>query len=221
MFNRSYITSTDISSNLMSESSYYTQALYISIAIWHSHFTYHILPEEVGLQLNDEKAALAIAAGPDVFTALVDVEFAFNSGASGPAFKSSFSYFTVIWGCTFANNHASRFGAALLLTTNKQGGVLIGNTTMVNNAALRGGAIYGDSMMNIWIRNNSKLINNTAASLGGSIHCDSCLMLRLQQSVVTNSTSGEDGGGIYCDACELVQLTEVQLSNNRYSIDCV
>ena len=133
MFNASSIASSEADTDQIT--SFLSGAWAITIAVWHSRFSYHNLSSQLQLKLVEE-GALVLSPGFHTSAVLVDVLFESNFGNSGPALTTEQSAGTVLWGCTFANNGASRYGAGLFAAKNDVIGYLIGNTTMVNNTAL-------------------------------------------------------------------------------------
>ena len=212
MFNRNRISNTEADTALIND--WLSQSpVQIGIAIWNCSFTNHRLPTLSFSSISE--AALRIDAGVEVSVLLADVLFDNNVGAFGAAFTHTFSFRTIIWNCMFSNNVASHSGAALVAERSRlNGGFLIGNTTMVNNTALRGGAMYGDSTIAFQIV-NSTFAYNTAFALGGALYCDRCRLLRLWKSVVKGNLAAQGGAGIYCDTCLQVSVTDTQLLSNR------
>lgn len=226
MFNRSLIANTEEGTALVIEWMS-SSTFQVTVAIWNSLFTNHfLLDPDLASQYNSTvsgsaTAALSIDAASEAYVLLAGVVFADNYGGSGAAFTQSFGYKTVLWGCTFANNTATRYGAALCALKSKHlGSYLLGNTTLVNNRALRGGAIYGDATMDLRIF-SSLLVNNTASSLGGAMYCDACRLVAVYESIVKDNSAGHEGGGIYCDTCVQVVLIDTLLLSNRWALDNV
>lgn len=217
MFNRSWIANTEADTAHITE--LLSEGLQVSVAIWNCQFTHHRVSTSA-LPRNVATAALSIDAGSTAYVLLAGVLFDQNVGTFGSAFTHSASFKTIVWGCTFSNNHATRFGAALLALRNKPDGrFLLGDTIMVNNTALRGAAMYGDPNMEFQIV-NSHFLDNIAVSHGGAIYCGTCRVLMLSKSVVKGNSAGQDGGGIYCDTCVQVLLEDTQLLSNRCAYAC-
>ena len=96
------------------------------------------------------------------------------------------------------------------------GTLTITNSTLNNNAAEYGGAIYNDYDSTIII-NNSTLNNNTATWNGGAIY-NHYGTLTITNSTLNNNTAEYSGGAIYNDHGTLT-ITNSTLNNNTAKYD--
>ena len=123
-----------------------------------------------------------------------------NRGAQTELGSSLSLYNSVchIHSCEFKNNVASSGGA---IFCDRSSLVFYGISTLTDNHARRGGAIYLDNYVQCLIAQGATVIiaNNTASS-GGGIHLNrhSNISLHTQSMLqVLENTASRDGGGIY------------------------
>ncbi len=69
------------------------------------------------------------------------------------------------------------------------------------------------------MRDGTNMVNNSAVSYGGAIHCVNCQEVTAEfgASLAFNK-AGEAGGACYCDGCVLFQLSNATLRKNRWVI---
>lgn len=67
------------------------------------------------------------------------------------------------------------------------------------------------------LTNGTSMVNNSAVSYGGAIHCVSCQEVTAEVGAfLASNMAGEAGGACYCDGCVLFQLSNATLQNNRW-----
>ena len=163
---------------------------------------------------------LAGGAGLDMkhtqFSVLSNLTFAGNHGLQGSGMHLDSCFATVVWNSTFHNNSATAEGGGIATVSSHGPGLLLGNSTLSNNLAVSGGAVYGDSGASVTISNSTQIVSNQAITDGGAVFCDACNVL----SVVAGSSMGSNqaggvGGGCYCSSCVLLRVQQSYLTNNR------
>lgn len=159
---------------------------------------------------------------------ILDVHFSFMSssiflhkmGKQGSGAILDTCFFSVIWNCSFDSNAAFQQGGAIAAVNscNSNLGLMVANSTLTNNQAVTGGALYGAACASFTISNGSQLIQNQAITDGGGVYCDNCqaLLLQLDSNINANSAGGS-GGAAYCVSCVLFTMTYVSMSTNRCS----
>ena len=149
---------------------------------------------------------------------LVDVHFDDNRAWQGGALLLDSCSAIVIWSTTFTNNVATRGGGAIASVDNAHvGGLFIGNTSIVGNTALTGGAVCGADQASIIIGNGTVFDGNWAAANGGAVACVECASLTVQDQVAMQANIAlAAGGALYADSSTAIQLTATSYYGNWY-----
>ena len=163
-------------------------------------------------------------AGLDIqevlFAVLSSNTFRGNQGRQGSAVHLDTCFASYIWNSTFDNNTATGQGGALAVVNTHTKGLLIANSTLSNNQALFGGALYADVGADLTL-SNSLVIGNHAVTDGGAVFCDNCQQLRLEVRTDMRSNTAEGAGGaVYCDGCILLTVNAIMMTNNRCAQGC-
>ena len=115
-----------------------------------------------------------------------------------------------------------QIGAGLAtITSEDAGGLVIGESTFVNNTAEAGGGIYRTDSDNITISNNTQITGNSATVNGGGVACINCLELTLQlQANLTQNQAYTSGGA--CHVTNYTGFTSDQAQyNGNWQASCV
>lgn len=123
---------------------------------------------------------------------------------------------TFIWNCSLLGNTATHEGGAIATVNSHGTGILIGSSTLADNSALSGGAVYGGPGTSVLVTDGAQLANNTAAICGGAIDCVQCQGLTLQvHATISGNVAKAGGGACYCEGCTTMHVRDVELVNNR------
>ena len=147
-----------------------------------------------------------------VFAGLI---FKNNSAFQGSAMYLSACYSIVIWNSTCDNNSALDSGGAIAVVNSHGSGMMLGNSTICNGKARTGAAVYGESRSSIVVTNGTLLVNNTATSQGGAVHCINCKEVTAQLGSMLASNQASEAGACHCDNCEVFQLQDSVIENNQ------
>ena len=122
---------------------------------------------------------------------LASNQFVGNSGIQGAAIQLISCSATVIWNSSFVGNTASQQGGALSSVLSAANGVLLGDSEFVNNSALRGGALHGDTNTQFILNGSIEMLGNAAKTFGGALYCDACWNLEIGPgTVIQNNIAG-------------------------------
>ncbi len=122
-----------------------------------------------------------------------------------------------IWNNTFDNNTAVGSGGAIALVNSHDTGLMVGASTIQNSWARSGAGFYGGAGSSFTMTNGTNMVNNSAVSYGGAIHCVGCQEVTAESGVFLASNKAiEAGGACYCDGCVLFQMSNATLLNNRW-----
>ena len=162
-------------------------------------------------------AALLIQGG--LSSRVVVAQSAFVGCTFTHAFQAAVCSHVVVWNSTFINNtngigNLNGNGAAI---SSEQAGMLIGNCTFSDNTALKGGAIWGDSLTRLSI-SSSQFEGNRARATGGAIYSDGPELYLWGGTTLLNNRANEDGGGLFCNECGQVQLENAHIIRNRSAL---
>ena len=195
-------------------------ATQISLDMRYNTFTGNIDPslsEPTHMRLEDGMAggaAIDIVNVP--YTVLVGLIIEGNVGRQGSGIHLDYCTATFIWNCSLQGNRATHEGGAIAEVNSHGQGILIGNSTLADNSALSGGAVYGGPGTSVLVTDSTQLVNNRATTDGGAIHCVQCQGLTLQEHASVSGNVAKDGGGAYfCDGCTTTHVRNVELVNNR------
>lgn len=122
-----------------------------------------------------------------------------------------------IWNNMFDNNTAIGSGGAIASVNSHDTGVIVGASTIQNIWAQSGAGFYGGAGSSLTMTNGTIMINNSATSYGGAIHCVDCQEVTAEFGAsLTFNKAGEAGGACYCDGCVLFQLSNATLQKNMW-----
>lgn len=155
-------------------------------------FINHTLdPKPFFAQIAGTAAALLIEGGLISHNMLASNQFVGNSGIQGAAIQLISCSATVIWNSSFVGNTASQQGGALSSVLSAANGVLLGDSEFVNNSALRGGALHGDTNTQFILNGSIEMLGNAAKTFGGALYCDACWNLEIGPgTVIQNNIAG-------------------------------
>ena len=93
----------------------------------------------------------------------------------------------------------------------------MGASTIQNIWARSGAGFYGGAGSSLTMTSGTSMVNNTAVSYGGAIHCVNCQEVTAEYGAsLASNKAGEAGGACYCDGCVLFQLSNATLQKNRW-----
>lgn len=138
-----------------------------------------------------------------------------TGGSAGGLYLFGENADATITDSTFRNNRTTNYsyGYGGAITPWDGADVTIYNSTLEQNQAQRGGAIYNQSANTLIILRANTVLDGNSAGVGGGIHNAQGAM-SLTDTVLSNNVAEEAGGGIYNDLGSLSAL-DVVLSNNR------
>lgn len=137
-------------------------------------------------------AALFIQGGLVSHNLIEGSRFERNTGLHGSGVYMMSSSATVIWKSVFSDNVATGRGGALTSVLNADNGVMVGNSSFLQNRAFAGGALHGDANTQFIMTSGTQFIGNNASTVGGAVFCDTCRALQLDAgTVIEQSHAGE------------------------------
>ena len=93
----------------------------------------------------------------------------------------------------------------------------MGASIIQNSWSQSGAGFYGGAGASLTMTNGTSMVNNSAVSYGGAIHCVDCQEVTVESGAsLAFNKAVEAGGACYCDGCVLFQLSNATLLNNRW-----
>ena len=156
-----------------------------------------------------QKSVVKIEGGLD--SRIVVTQSTFVGTSSTIALWTIACSHVVVWDSVFRNNS----GGAIVSHANSGGGMLIGNCSFINNTAVNGGAVSGDTGGRFFITSNSRFIMNRASGKGGAIYSDGPQLFLENGTTLLHNHATEGGGGIFCSKCDEYVLRKAHVESNR------
>ena len=174
---------------------------------------------------NGLKSIGDVRGGGGIFVNLVqyalfaDCMFKDNNAIQGGGMYLGGCTSIFIWNSIFDNNTAIGSGGAVASVNSHDTGVIVGASTIQNSWARSGAGFYGGAGSSLTMTSGTSMVNNTAVSYGGAIHCVNCQEVTAEYGAsLASNKAGEAGGACYCDGCVLFQLSNATLQKNRWAI---
>jgi len=160
--------------------------------------------------------------GLDAPVTIIDSLIENNTGGSaGGLYLLGENADATITSSTFRNNRTTNasYGYGGAITPWNGADLTIQSSTLTQNQARYGGAIYNDhTNTTILIDGNSILNENVAEEDGGGLF-NANGQVTMTDVSITGNASGSRGGGIHNNSSEIVELTHVTVSNNTANGD--